>query len=130
MFKIRNVTGGVFPLDLEQGSVMLQPYGPRSIIDLDGVCSRRWIRDNGKLHELIARQCLELIHDSEAGVPQQPVKPIIRNEAKKIVAPKIKDKPKVIDFSKVSEEQDNLPIEQVVEDINGVRITLPLTSVV
>jgi len=117
MYKIRNVTGGIFPMDLEVGSVMLQSTGNRSMIDLDGVCSRKWIRNNTMLHSLIARSCLELVHDSEAGVPTQPVHQVVRNEMKVPVLRKDPDAPKIIDFSKVSEEQDTLPIEDVFEDI-------------
>jgi len=117
MYKIRNVTGGVFPMDLEVGSVMLQPTGNRSMIDLDGVCSRKWIRENAQLQELIAKSCLVLVHDSESGVAIHPTYPIVRNEVKEIVLPKEPEAPKIIDFSKVSEEQDGLPIEEVFEDI-------------
>lgn len=117
MYKIRNVTGGILPFDLEVGSVMLQSTGTRSMIDLDGVCSRKWIRECKILHELIAKICIELVHDSEVGVAKHPSYPVVRNEVKDVVVPK-PDNPTIIDFSKVSEDQDKLPIEDVFEDMS------------
>ena len=116
MYKIRNVTGGILPFDLEVGSIMLQAHGNRSMIDLDGLCSRKWINENQVLHTLIAKICIQVVHDSESGIAKHPSYPIIRNEVKDVVVPK-PDKPTIIDFSKVSEDQDKLPIEDVFEDI-------------
>ncbi len=74
MYKIQNISQGSIPLDLEVGSMILCSG---QFFDLDGVCSREWIKTNPFVNGLVAEGYIRVIHDSQEGVPGYPVGPVV-----------------------------------------------------
>lgn len=110
MFKIRNCTGSYLALSLERGGISLKPGGS---FDLDGVCSRKWIKNDSELHSHINSGRLAVLHDSEKKLPPTPTKhPVLRE---KTVEEAKKEKPKIIDLSQ--EEEDFSFMEDEEEDV-------------
>lgn len=111
MYKIKNCSNNALPIPLEKGSTIL---APGKSLDIDGLCSRKWIRSNKELQHLLTPNvnALVLIHDSETGVRPQITKDVRRNAPK---SKKPKEKPVIVDFSDVGDvEQD----EPIVEDLS------------
>ena len=109
---VKNISGNSLAISLEKGSTILAK-GKK--LDLDGLCSRKWIRENKELQHLLNPNinALALMHDSEVGVPPQPTHDARKNVPKS--KPKKKEKPVIIDFSDVGEPEQDEPI---VEDLS------------
>jgi hypothetical protein len=115
MYKVRNGSGGVLPIQLEKGAIMLQPG---KTFDLDGVCSREFIRNDPSLQTLLNGNHLILIHDSEQGVPPQPTWDVMKRARRK---PTTAPKPVVVDFSDVPDPEKELPLEVLVEKTKSLK---------
>ena len=61
MYNIRARVPGIFCLNLEDGSVNLRPG---QIVNLELMCSRRWIESDSELQSLINRHVIQVIFDS------------------------------------------------------------------
>lgn len=121
---VRNISGNSLAMSLEKGSTIL---GKGKSLDIDGLCSRKWIRTNKELRQLLDPNvnALILMHDSEQGVQPQ-----ITHDARKNIPKskaKKKEKPVIIDFSDVGEPEQEDPIvedlsepEEVVEEVEEV----------
>ena len=109
---VKNISGGALPIPLEKGSTILSPNGK---IDLDGLCSRGWIRENKELQHLLNPNvnALGLMHDSEKGISPQITHDARKNPTKSKT--KKKEKPVIVDFSDVGEPEQDDPI---VEDLS------------
>ena len=62
MYKVKSAFSGIFCIDLEKGSISLQPG---KAFDLDSVCSRQWIKNDPTLRRLINQGHLVVVFDSE-----------------------------------------------------------------
>lgn len=109
---VKNISGGSLAISLERGSTIIAPH---KTLDLDGLCSRKWIRENKELQHLLNPNvnALGLLHDSETGVPSQPTHDARKHPTN--AKPKKKEKPVIIDFSDVGEPEQDEPI---VEDLS------------
>ena len=101
MYKVQNITPGNVPVDLEQGSIILQSG---KFLDLDLHCSRKWIKHNNILRILLGSGALRLVHDSEEKVIIAPPISHPRQRESKPAIGKTKptkkhEKPVVIDLS-------------------------------
>jgi hypothetical protein len=75
MYNIQNSSGKNVALMLERGGYVMRPG---KYLDLDTMCSRKWILANYDIKRLLQTQMLRLVHDSEQVIPAHPVKPITR----------------------------------------------------
>lgn len=121
MFKILNGTGGTLAISLERGSITLQPG---KSFDLDGICSRKWIKNNPALQYLLTAKLVVVLHDSEQGIPKSAVK-APRQVRTVPVMPVPETPPVIIDFSKVPDVDAELPIEELVKhaEVENVETT-------
>lgn len=122
MFKIQNMSGGSLAIVLEKGSIILQPG---KYFDLDGVCSRKWIHEDSDLRSMLREGGpLRLVHDSEVGVPSQPIHDIVNKLKSKTNSIKKKKKvkdPVVIDFSDIPDEIIEEPIEDLEDHMDALK---------
>jgi len=118
MFKVRNGTGGSLPLQLEKGSIILNPG---QSYDVDGICSRKWIKEDPVFNYLVNTGNLTVLHDSEKVIGKHELKahPRIRKlpKAKKI------DEPIVIDFDEEPLEEEEEIKPKVVEKVKPKKKT-------
>lgn len=116
MFKVKNGTGAALALGLEKGSTILHIGGS---LDLDGICSRRWLRLDPILQRLLSSGALVLIFDSEVSVPKPPVNDIVGSD-KKLLPPRYKkvvEDPIIIDFNDLEDtEEETIPDVAVLMD--------------
>jgi hypothetical protein len=70
MYQIQNVSGSNVAMMLERGGIVLRPS---QYLDLETSCSRIWIFSSLDLKHLLEVGTLRLVHDSEQGVPSQPI---------------------------------------------------------
>jgi hypothetical protein len=75
MYNIQNSSGKNIALMLERGGCVLRPG---KYLDLDTMCSRKWILANRDIKHLLRVNALRLVHDSDQTIPEQPIKPITR----------------------------------------------------
>ena len=75
MYNIQNSSGKNVALMLERGGCVLRPG---KYLDLDTMCSRKWILANRDIKHLLQVNALRLVHDSDQTIPEQPTKPITR----------------------------------------------------
>jgi hypothetical protein len=111
MFKIQNMASGSLIVDLEAGSIILQPG---KYYDLDGVCSRKWINSNSSLRRMLAAKHIRVVHDSESFfIPKQPIKSAFpANEVTAAISEPVSDeKPVIIDLSQFEPEEDVEAVE-------------------
>jgi len=122
MYKVQNVSGGALPISLEKGSTILPP---NKSIDLDGLCSRKFIKSSKELAYLLNPNlnALVLVHDSEQGVPSQTIKDI-RPGLPGGRPTKVKEKEKaiIVDFSNIGEPEQEDPI---IEDLGEPEVEEP-----
>jgi len=100
MYKIQNIGAGRIPLQLPEGCITLESG---SYLDLDEHATRSWMRTNYDLQVLIIAKVIRVVHDSiNDKVPEQPIKPIVRNPIEPVEVPQTpppKTQATVIDLS-------------------------------
>ena len=100
MYKIQNIGAGRIPLQLPEGCITLESG---SYLDLDEHATRSWMRTNYDLQVLIIAKVIRVVHDSiNDKVPEQPIKPIVRNPIEPVGVPQTpppKTQATVIDLS-------------------------------
>jgi hypothetical protein len=75
MYNIQNASGRNIALMLERGGYV---FRPGKYLDLDSLCTRKWINANYDIKRLKETGAIRLVHDSEEHIPSIPVKPITR----------------------------------------------------
>lgn len=75
MYNIQNASGRNIAFMLERGGYVLRPG---KYLDLDSLCTRKWINANYDIKRLKETGAIRLVHDSEERLSSTPVKPITR----------------------------------------------------
>ncbi len=98
MYNIQNCSGKNVALMLERGGYVLRPS---QYLDLDKLCSRKWIINNFDLKKLFQTGTLRLVHDSTVVLAKAPTRIITRYQTPAGEARVASNKPvEVIDLSK------------------------------
>lgn len=84
MFNVRNMSGRNLAIMLEKGGSIMRP---NAHLDMDKLCSRKWIASNPDFRKLLRTGHLQLVHDSYATLAGPPIKDI-RHPVQVTVAPK------------------------------------------
>lgn len=89
MYKVKNGTRGTLSLKLEFSSI---PLKSGAVYDLDGVCSRKFIRNDPELRKLLLNGDLILLVDSEKNIEQSSIKDIAKAD-KLFAKPTVEKRP-------------------------------------
>jgi len=137
MYKIQNIGAGRVPLQLPGGCITLESG---AYLDLDEHAPRSWIRTNFDLQRLLVSKTFRLVHDSvNDRVPEQPVKPVIRNSVERLpttTPPPPQPQATVIDLSAEADPTEEeftpkkgSPMGLTMEEILGVEADSELDPV-